>query len=93
MWKVNFIRRFIPNFAETMKFITNNLKKESEIKWISEAKHSFEGIKKAIMEALVIVNPYFTKGIPHIFICLRELYSWCTATEKLGGGRETNNIF
>eukprot|EP00253_Pinus_taeda_P009404 PITA_09404 len=31
--KINFVRRFIPNFAEHVKHITSMLKKGSEIKW------------------------------------------------------------
>ena len=36
--KVNFVRRFIPNFAEIVKDITRMLKKGVEIKWKAEAK-------------------------------------------------------
>jgi hypothetical protein len=43
--KINFLRRFIPNFAEIIKHITDMLKKDAEIKWIPEAKESFENIK------------------------------------------------
>jgi hypothetical protein len=31
--KINFLRRFIPNFAKLVKHITDMLKKDSEIKW------------------------------------------------------------
>ena len=31
--KVNILRRFIPNFAEIVKVVTNILKKENIIKW------------------------------------------------------------
>jgi ribonuclease HI len=40
--KINFLRRFIPNFAEIVKLITDMLKKNSEMKWTSEAKASFQ---------------------------------------------------
>jgi hypothetical protein len=42
--KINFLRRFIPNFAEIIKYITDMLKKDAEIKWIPEAKEYFEKI-------------------------------------------------
>jgi hypothetical protein len=44
--KINFLRRFIPNFVEIMKNIIDMLKKDSEIKWIVEARDSFQQIKK-----------------------------------------------
>jgi hypothetical protein len=43
--KINFLRRFIPNFAEIVKYITDMLKKDAEIKWIPEVKESVERIK------------------------------------------------
>ena len=59
--KINFVRKFIPNFAELVKHITFMLKKGSEIKWTEVARRSFEAIKSAIMEAPTLVSPYYTK--------------------------------
>jgi hypothetical protein len=39
--KINFLRRFVPNFAEIMKPITNMLKKYVVIKWSLGGKSSF----------------------------------------------------
>jgi hypothetical protein len=36
--KINFLRRFIPNFVEIVKLITYMLKKNIEVKWTNEAK-------------------------------------------------------
>jgi hypothetical protein len=47
--KINFVRRFIPNFAELVKHITSMLKKGSEIKWTDNERSSFQDIKQAIM--------------------------------------------
>lgn len=58
---INFIRRFIANFAELIKHITCMLRKDSEVKWTDEARNSFESIKKAIMTAPVLISPYFYK--------------------------------
>jgi hypothetical protein len=44
--RINFLRRFIPNFDEIIKLVTNMLKKDAEIKWTLEEKYSFEKIKK-----------------------------------------------
>jgi hypothetical protein len=59
--KINFLRRFIPNFVEIIKLITNMLKKDNEVKWTAEAKASFECVKKAIGEAPVLVSLDYTK--------------------------------
>ena len=59
--KVNFLRRFIATFSEIVRYITNMLGKEKEIKWTSEAKQSFEDIKKDISEAPVLESPNFSK--------------------------------
>ncbi len=58
---MNFVRRFIPNFAEIVKDITRMLKKGVDIKWTAEAKNSFEKIKKALTQAPVLINPDFSK--------------------------------
>jgi hypothetical protein len=36
--KINFLRRFVPNFAEEVKLITTMLRKENEVRWISESR-------------------------------------------------------
>eukprot|EP00253_Pinus_taeda_P028561 PITA_28561 len=64
--KINFVRRFIPNFAELVKHITSMLKKGSEIKWTEAARKSFDSIRKAIMEAPTLISPDYSKEF-HIF--------------------------
>jgi hypothetical protein len=58
---INFIRRFIANFAELTKHITSMLRKNSEVKWTEEAKHSFNAIKEAITTTPVLISPDFAK--------------------------------
>ena len=45
--QVNFLRRFIPSFAEILMDITDMLRKDHEIKWMVGAKKTFKGIKQA----------------------------------------------
>ena len=40
--KINFLRRFVSNFAEVVKLIAAMLRKENEVRWIVEARNSFE---------------------------------------------------
>jgi hypothetical protein len=37
------------------------LKKDAEIKWIPEAKESFEKIKQALIKAHVLISPNYSK--------------------------------
>ena len=59
--KVNFLRIFIVSFAEIVKYVTDMLGKDKEIKWTFEAKQYFEDIKKAISKARVLASPNFSK--------------------------------
>jgi hypothetical protein len=59
--KINFIRRFVPNFAELVKHITCMLKKGAEVKWTDSARNSFQDIKRAIIESLILINPDYSK--------------------------------
>jgi len=46
--KINFLWRFIPNYAKIVKYITNMLRKDREIKWTPSFRHTFEQIKTEI---------------------------------------------
>jgi hypothetical protein len=59
--KINFIRIFIPNFAELIKHITGMLRKDSEVKWHDATRDSFEAIKKSLMSAPTLINPDYCK--------------------------------
>jgi hypothetical protein len=59
--RINFLRRFIPNFAEIVKLITGMLKKDSGVNWTTEARASFAHIKKVISEAPVLASPDYLK--------------------------------
>ena len=39
--KINFLRRFVSNYAEIVKNITDMLKKNAEVRWDKEARESF----------------------------------------------------
>jgi hypothetical protein len=59
--KINFLRRFIPNLAKILRNITNMLKKDTKIRWNTESKQSFEQVKHALTQALVLISPDYTK--------------------------------
>jgi hypothetical protein len=59
--KFIFLRRFIYNFVELVKFIIAMLRKDSEVKWTIDAKIYFELIKKYFVDAPVLISPNFSK--------------------------------
>lgn len=59
--QVNFLRRFVPEFAETTKHIVSLLSEQYPFKWTKEARNSFERIKGSVANAPTLVNPDFTK--------------------------------
>jgi len=61
--KNNFLRRFIPNFVEIVKLITDMLKRDNEVKWTTKYKVSFERIKKVIGEEPVLSNLDYMKEL------------------------------
>ncbi|KAH9298369.1 hypothetical protein KI387_030051, partial [Taxus chinensis] len=59
--RINFVRRFVPDFAALVKPITKMLKKSMAFKWTAEGKESFEAIKEAISQAPTLINLDFSK--------------------------------
>jgi hypothetical protein len=47
--------------AELLRNITNMLKKDTKIKWNTEAKQSFEQVKQDITQSHVLISPDYTK--------------------------------
>lgn len=59
--KVNFLWRFIPDFAEKTRHIVNMMKGKTTFHWNLEGKAAFNDIKDAIAHAPVLVCPNYTK--------------------------------
>jgi hypothetical protein len=59
--KINFLRRFISNFVELVKFIASMLRKGNKVKWTTKAQESFDQIKKALTEAHVLIIPNYSE--------------------------------
>ena len=49
---MNFLRRFITNFVEVVKYVNNLLKKDDNFKWYVEDKQSFTDIKRALSKLI-----------------------------------------
>lgn len=59
--QVNFLRRFVPEFAKTTKHIISLLNERHPFKWTEEAKEALERIKSSIANAPTLINPDFKK--------------------------------
>jgi hypothetical protein len=62
--KIMFLRRFISNFVELVKYITSMLRNGNEVKWIVEARNYFDQIKQALTKAHVLISPDYSKEFP-----------------------------
>ncbi|QRW20576.1 Transposon Tf2-12 polyprotein [Rhizoctonia solani] len=58
---VNFYRQFIPNFGNMAQPLYNLLKKDSIWKWEQAEQQSFDGLKKCLTSAPLLLQPNTTK--------------------------------
>ena len=58
--KINFLCRFIPNFAEHLRGLKNMLKKDSDVKWSEDAWQFFHSVKFPLTTAPVLISLYYT---------------------------------
>jgi hypothetical protein len=70
--QINFVGRFILNFAEIVKLVNRVLKKDAHFKWDNEGKLSFQRIKEAITVEPVPVNPNFSKDFIMFSFALKD---------------------
>lgn len=61
MGKINFVRRFIPDFAQIVKPINSLLRKEMEFDWDNNRQSTFTTIKDVIASAPVLAKPDFNR--------------------------------
>ena len=55
------LHKFIPNLAEHLREMTNMLKKDSTFKWSDKVVKSFNLVKFALSNALVLISPDYTQ--------------------------------
>jgi len=59
--RVNFVRRFTPNFAKIVKPITDMLRKGHDMVWREEGKQAFESIKQALSHSPTLASPDYAR--------------------------------
>ncbi|QRW20471.1 Retrotransposable element Tf2 protein [Rhizoctonia solani] len=72
---VNFYRQFIPNFGNMAQPLYNLLKKDSIWKWEQAEQQSFDGLKKCLTSAPLLLQPNTTK----------QFYVECNASDYATG--------
>jgi hypothetical protein len=55
--KINFLRRFIPDFAQVVKPLNQLMKKDIWFKWDPPTRQDFESIKQAIPFSPLLISP------------------------------------
>jgi hypothetical protein len=61
--KINFVRKFNPNFVETIKPLQNIIQKDVDFKWDDEWKEAFSNIKTVISQSPMFRSPDFNKDL------------------------------
>ena len=59
--KINFVRRFVPNFAQIVRPLQDLIKKYILFKWYDTQKDAFIKIRKVIMDAPTLMPHDFDK--------------------------------
>ena len=61
MGTINFVRRFVPNFAQTVKPLQQMVKQNAQFKWTEIEKNAFSKIKTDVAHAPSLKSPDFGK--------------------------------
>jgi hypothetical protein len=72
MGKINFVRRFISDFARMVKPIHNLLRQDQAFSWNDTTEKDFVDIKNAISSAPVLAKPDFSKILSYILMPLKK---------------------
>jgi hypothetical protein len=59
--KINFVRRFVPDYASIVKSINSLLKNDQRFEWTMDTQEDFNNIKKEITTAPVLISPDFQR--------------------------------
>ena len=59
MGTINFVRRFVPDFAQIVKHLQQMVKQSVQFKWIDIKKVDFKDIKRAIAHVPSLRSPDF----------------------------------
>ena len=83
--KINFIRRFIPNFTEFVKQLNSILKKDIDYTWNQEIDRDLNRIKEVITISLVLISLYYSKDFIIFSFASNKLYLGFFKIKKMMG--------
>ena len=63
MGTINFVRRFVPDFAQIVKPLQQMIKQSVQFKWADTEKGAFNNIKAEIAQAPSLKSPDFEKDL------------------------------
>ena len=87
MGTINFVRRFVPDFAQTVKPLQQMVKQNAQFKWTELEKNPFSKIKTVVSHAPSLKSPDFDKDfILYTFASDDSLAA--VLTQKEEGGDE-----
>ena len=87
MGKINFVWRFVPNFAQIVKPLQQMVKQSVQFKWTDVEKNAFSKIKTSIVHAPSLKSPNFEQDfILYTFASDDSLVA--VLTQKEDGGDE-----
>ena len=61
MGTINFVRRFVPDFAQIVKPLQQMVKQSVQFKWTDVEKNAFSKIKTSVVHGLSLKHPDFEK--------------------------------
>lgn len=61
--KINFLRKFVPNFVEIIKPMVKLLSEKQNFKWDDPTSRAFKEVKEATAKALTLFHPNFKKTL------------------------------
>ena len=61
METINFVGRFVPDFAQIVKPLQQMVKQSVQFKWTNVEKNAFSKIKTTVVHAPSLKSPYFEK--------------------------------
>jgi hypothetical protein len=70
--QINFVRRSIPNLAETIKPILKLLKKDVKFEWTEEGRKAFKIIKDSISRSPMLISPDYSKDFQIFSFALED---------------------